>query len=78
MFAAPTRAQSTKAVARRGVVERTKDFDFTDADKNDPAVYNRVLWEGTKGDKPYPAGRSGLDVRRDRDAIMQRRYRQIC
>jgi YVTN family beta-propeller protein len=51
--------------------ERTKDFDFTDADKNDPAVYNRVLWEGTMGDKPYPAGRSGLDLRRDRAALLQ-------
>jgi hypothetical protein len=50
--------------------ERTKDFDFTDADKNDPAVYNRVLWQGTMGDKPYPAGRSGLDLRRDREALL--------
>ena len=51
--------------------ERTKDFDFSDADKNDPAVYNRVLWEGTTGGKPYPAGRSGLDLRRDRAALLQ-------
>jgi YVTN family beta-propeller protein len=51
--------------------ERTKDFDFTDADKNDPSVYNRVLWEGTMGGKPYPAGRSGLDLRRDREALLQ-------
>ena len=51
--------------------ERTRDFDFTDADKNDSAVYNRVLWEGTMGDKPYPAARSGLDLRRDREPLLQ-------
>ena len=51
--------------------KRTKDFDSTDANKNDPAVHNRVLWEGTMGGKPYPAGRSGLDLRRDREALLQ-------
>jgi YVTN family beta-propeller protein len=51
--------------------EKTKNFDFTDADKNDPAVYNRVLWEGTMGDKAYPGRRSGLDLRRDRQALLQ-------
>jgi hypothetical protein len=51
--------------------EETKGFDFTDADRNDPAVYNRILWIGTMGDKPYPTARSGLDLRRDRDLLLR-------
>jgi YVTN family beta-propeller protein len=33
---------------------KTKQFNFSREDLNDPAVYNRVLWEGTMGDVPYP------------------------
>jgi YVTN family beta-propeller protein len=51
--------------------ERTKGLDFTDADRNDSAVYNRVLWEGTMGGKPYPTRRSGLDLRRARSALLK-------
>jgi YVTN family beta-propeller protein len=51
--------------------ERTKSFDFSDADRNDSAVYNRVLWEGTIGGKPYPTTRSGLDLRHDREALLR-------
>jgi DNA-binding beta-propeller fold protein YncE len=32
----------------------TKSFDFSDADRIPPALYNRVLWEGLMGGKPYP------------------------
>jgi YVTN family beta-propeller protein len=52
-------------------VEKTKGFDFDDADRNDPAAYNRVLWEGTEGDKPYPTERSGLDLRHDRHSLLK-------
>jgi YVTN family beta-propeller protein len=51
--------------------ERTKGFDFTDADRNDPAIFNRVLWEGTMGGKPYPTARSGLDLRHGRDQLLK-------
>jgi hypothetical protein len=51
--------------------EKTKDFDFTDADRNDPALFNRVLWEGTMASKPYPTARSGLDLRHDRDVLLK-------
>ncbi len=37
--------------------EKTKQFDFRKEDLNDPARYNRVLWEGTMGDRPYPVNR---------------------
>ena len=51
--------------------EKTKDFDFTDADRNDPALFNRVLWEGTMASRPYPTARSGLDLRHDRDVLLK-------
>jgi len=32
----------------------TVGFDFSDADLVPPALFNRVLWSGLMGDKPYP------------------------
>ncbi len=32
----------------------TRGFDFADADRVPPAVYNRVLWDGLKHGSPYP------------------------
>jgi hypothetical protein len=34
--------------------EHTAGFDFSDADRVPPAKFNRVLWTGLKGKKPYP------------------------
>jgi hypothetical protein len=38
-------------------------MDFSKEDLNDPAAFNRIIWEGMKGDKPYPAVRSGVELR---------------
>ncbi len=35
----------------------TKGFDFSEADQVPPAQFNRVLWKGLMGNKPYPAVR---------------------
>ena len=43
---------------------KTKGFDFTEEDKNNPEVFNRIIWEGLKGDTPYPTTRSGAEIRR--------------
>lgn len=45
----------------------TKGMDFSDADLVVPAVYNRILWKGIMGDKPYPAqpGRPGPEKSSD-------------
>jgi DNA-binding beta-propeller fold protein YncE len=32
----------------------TKGMDFSDADLVDPARFNRILWKGLKGNRPYP------------------------
>lgn len=43
--------------------EKMKRFDFTAEDRLDTASYNRILWEGLMGDRPYPLMRSGEDMR---------------
>jgi YVTN family beta-propeller protein len=40
----------------------TAGFDFSDADRVPPAKFNRVLWKGLKGNKPYPASLRGHRV----------------
>jgi hypothetical protein len=45
----------------------TKGMDFTDADRVDGAAYNRILWKGIMGDKPYPAAPTGIDLRQNRE-----------
>jgi len=35
--------------------EVTRGFDFSDADRVPPALYNKVLWTGLADGKPYPS-----------------------
>ena len=37
---------------RRGA--KAVGFDFSEADQVPPAQFNRVLWTGLMGSKPYP------------------------
>ena len=39
----------------------TAGFDFSDADRVPPAKFNRVVWNGLMGGKPYPV-RTGRQV----------------
>jgi YVTN family beta-propeller protein len=49
----------------------TKGFNFKVEDKVDPEAFNRVLWAGIKGeDVPYPTGRSGADLRQNREELL--------
>jgi 6-phosphogluconolactonase (cycloisomerase 2 family) len=43
-------------------VAATRGFDFSKEDLVDAEVYNRVLWRGIMGSKPYPSQRSGVDL----------------
>jgi hypothetical protein len=45
-------------------------MDFTEQDRVDAAVFNRILWKGMMGDKPYPAAPSGKDLRQNRDKLL--------
>ena len=48
----------------------TTGMDFTSEDRFDFAFYNRVLWTGLKGDLPYPAAPTGLDLRQNRGELL--------
>jgi hypothetical protein len=53
--------------------EKTKGFDFTHEDAlYDPGKYNRIIWEGLHGNKPYPTMRSGLDLRQNRQELLKK------
>ena len=56
--------------------EHTKGFDFSVEDHLDTAKYNRVVWEGTMGDKPYPTERSGKNLRLNRAELLKSFYAQ--
>ncbi|MBV8968070.1 MAG: phosphoesterase [Verrucomicrobia bacterium] len=49
----------------------TAGFDFSDADRLDAEAYNRVLWQGLKGPRPYPTTRSGEDLRLNRSTLLR-------
>lgn len=49
---------------------QTKGMDFTAPDKVDAVAYNRILWKGVMGNKPYPTGRSGKDLSHDRKSLL--------
>lgn len=53
----------------------TKGMDFSDADRIDDDVYNHTLWKGLMGNRPYPAGPTGKDLRQNRDKLLAN-YRQ--
>jgi DNA-binding beta-propeller fold protein YncE len=38
--------------------DATKDFDFSKEDRIPPDLFNRVLWKGVMGNKPYPVPHS--------------------
>jgi DNA-binding beta-propeller fold protein YncE len=52
---------------------KTAEFDFSIADNlSDPAKYNRIIWEGLKGNAPYPITRDGRDLRKDRQRLLRK------
>jgi YVTN family beta-propeller protein len=48
----------------------TKGMDFTDADRVDGGVFNRILWKGLMGGQPYPAAPTGKDLRQNREKLL--------
>ena len=55
----------------------TKGMDFDDADLVDPHDFNRILWKGLMGNKPYPATPTGLDLRENREELLARYRRSM-
>jgi DNA-binding beta-propeller fold protein YncE len=54
---------------------RTKGFDFSKEDRVDPEQFNRVIWQGLMGDRPYPTTRSGADLRHNREQLLKAQSR---
>jgi DNA-binding beta-propeller fold protein YncE len=50
----------------------TKGMDFTAEDRFDFATYNRVLWTGLMGNRPYPVAPTGVDLRQNREKLLER------
>jgi len=48
----------------------TRGLDFTEQDRVDATAFNRILWKGMMGDKPYPTAPSGKDLRQNRDKLL--------
>ena len=51
--------------------EKTRGFDFSAEDQLDSAAFNLVLWNGLKGNQPYPAERDGRDLRKHRRRLLE-------
>lgn len=49
----------------------TKGMDFSVEDRVDPLAFNRILWQGLMGAKPYPNTSSGADLRENRKQLLQ-------
>ena len=45
----------------------TAGFNFEEADQVPPALFNKVLWDGLMGKKPYPALKGKQSARKDDD-----------
>jgi YVTN family beta-propeller protein len=52
----------------------TEGMDFSAEDRFNFDRYNRILWKGLMGDKPYPEVRSGLDLRQNRAELLKKYY----
>jgi DNA-binding beta-propeller fold protein YncE len=55
----------------------TKGMDFTDADLVDGGEFNRVLWKGMMGNRPYPSTPTGLDLSQNREQLLARYRRSL-
>lgn len=55
----------------------TKGMDFDDADLVGPVDFNRLLWKGMMGKKPYPAVPTKLDLRENREELLARYQRSL-
>src|ERR1035437_10089974 len=55
----------------------TKGMDFTSEDRMDFGDYNRILWKGLMGNKPYPAAPSSMDLRQGREELLARYQRSL-
>ena len=63
----PGECGSVRARSRDCSRSVTARFDFSDADRVPPDQFNRVIWKGLMGRKPYPTIAGLQTSRRDDD-----------
>jgi DNA-binding beta-propeller fold protein YncE len=51
--------------------EKTAAFDFRGEDRVDADAFNRVVWEGLMGGRPYPAERTQINLRAHRKRLLK-------
>jgi len=73
----PNPAQSCPGTTQTAAywIHATRKMDFTSEDKFDFAKYNRVLWKGLMGNRPYPSKPNGKDMRQNREQLLERYQR---
>ena len=55
----------------------TKGMDFSDADRVDDDTFNRVLWRGMMGNRPYPSRPTGKDLSQNRAKLLAEYRRSL-
>ncbi len=79
---APTRS-ALATVPRRSThpavwwADRTQGYDWSMEDRIDAVGFNKLLWEGLVGDRPYPTERDGKDYSADRTHVSRTRTRPV-
>jgi hypothetical protein len=75
----PTPAQTCPGTTQAALYWQrvTRGMDFTSEDRFDFARYNRVLWRGMMGNRPYPSRPSGKDLRQNRDKLLAQYRRSL-
>ena len=56
---------------------QTRGMNFAAEDKVDTGKFNRVLWTGTMGNRPYPTIRRGDDLSKNRPALLDQWKRTL-
>ena len=51
----------------------TRGFDWSKEDRVPAELFNQVVWDGLTNDAPYPATRSGADLRQNREKLIAER-----
>jgi YVTN family beta-propeller protein len=51
----------------------TRGFDWSKEDRVPAVLFNKIVWKGLTNDAPYPAARDGVDLRQDRDRLIEER-----
>jgi hypothetical protein len=55
----------------------TRGMDFDDADLVDGERFNRILWKGMMGNKPYPSRPTGKDLSQNREKLLAQYRRSL-